>query len=81
VRDAFLDGAYFIYGHTVMARRVGIGYQSNWATDQLPTRAERNAFYTAVGRYVPPGAAGHRLLAHVQPDMSPADVLKAAGVV
>lgn len=79
VRDAFLDGAYFIYGHTVMERRLHMGYQSNWAVDQLPARAQRNAFYTAVGRQTPPGPAGHRLLASVQPDMSPADVLKSVG--
>ena len=31
VRQAFLDGAHFIYGHTVMQRAVGLGYQSEWA--------------------------------------------------
>jgi hypothetical protein len=76
VRDAFLDGAYFIYGHTVMARRLGMGYQSDWAADQLPTRAVRNDFFTAIGRRTPPGIAGHRLLAQVQPEMSPAEVLR-----
>ncbi len=58
VRGAFLDGAYFIYGHTVMQRALGLGYQSAWAKEHLPTRRERNAFYTAVGQRVPPGASG-----------------------
>jgi len=58
VRQAFLDGAMFIYGHTVAQRALGIGYQSAWAQAELPTRAERNAFYTALGRRVPPGRAG-----------------------
>ena len=58
VRAAFLDGAMFVYGHTVAQRALGIGYQSAWAQDELPTRAERNAFYTALGRRVAPGREG-----------------------
>ncbi len=58
VRAAFLDGAMFIYGHTSAQRALGTGYQSAWAQDELPTRAERNAFYTALGRRVPPGRDG-----------------------
>jgi hypothetical protein len=58
LRQAFLDGAMFIYGHTVAQRALGIGYQSKWARSELPTRRERNAFYTALGRRVPPGLAG-----------------------
>ncbi len=57
VREAFLDGALFIYGHTVAQRALSIGYQSDWARDELPSRRERNAFYTALGRCVPPGRA------------------------
>jgi hypothetical protein len=57
VRQAFLEGAYFIYGHTVMQRGLGLGYQSQWAQQHLPTRLERNAFYTRVGRMIPPGKA------------------------
>ena len=55
VKQAFLDGAHFIYGHTVMQRALGLGYQSEWAQAHLPTRRERNDFYTAVGYRVPPG--------------------------
>lgn len=63
VRQAFLDGAYFIYGHTILQRAIGLGYQSPWAQEHLPTRRERNAFYTRIGRLVPPGEAG---LAHLR---------------
>ena len=52
VRQAFLDGALFIYGHTVAQRALGIGYQSEWAQAHLPTRRERNDFYTELGRRV-----------------------------
>jgi hypothetical protein len=58
VRQPFLDGALFIYGHTVAQRALGIGYQSDWAREGLPTRRERNEFYLKLGRRVPPGRAG-----------------------
>ena len=65
LRQAFMDGAYFIYGHTVMQRSLGLGYHSPWAGVHLPTRAAKNAFYTRLGRKVPPGAAGRAVLANV----------------
>jgi hypothetical protein len=55
VRQAFLDGADFIYGHTVLQRALGLGYQSQWAQAHLPGRRERSAFYMQLGRRVPPG--------------------------
>jgi hypothetical protein len=58
LRDAFLDGAYFIYGHTLAQRHLGKGYQSDWAKSHFPTRRERNAFYARLGREVEPGEAG-----------------------
>jgi len=58
LKQAFLDGAHFIYGHTVLQRALGLGYQSEWAQAHLPTRRERNDFYTTVGCRVPPGADG-----------------------
>ncbi len=51
-----LEGADWIYGHTLLARALGRGYQSDWARRHLPGRAERNAFYTAVGAAAEPGA-------------------------
>lgn len=82
VREAFLAGAYFIYGHTLMQRirtgtvRLGLGYQSAWAQSYLPTRRARNAFYTQVGRLVPPGQAGLARLQRLSATMSPSDILK-----
>ncbi len=76
VRQAFLDGAYFIYGHTVLQRLLGLGYQSAWARDQLPSRRERNAFYTQVGRGVEPGEAGRRRLAGIGPELTPRELLQ-----
>lgn len=77
VRQAFLDGAHFIYGHTVMQRALGLGYQSAWAQKHLPTRKERNAFYQAVGYGVPPGKAGRSRLGGLDPHGTPAAILAA----
>jgi hypothetical protein len=74
VRKAFIDGAQFIYGHTQMARRWGMGYQSAWAKTALPERAARNTFYTQVGKHLPPVRATQRLFSA---SMSPDEVLRA----
>jgi class 3 adenylate cyclase len=54
-----------------------LGYQSAWAQGYLPQRRDRNDFYTQVGKLLPPGTAGERLLSLVQADMEPAQVLAA----
>jgi hypothetical protein len=75
VRQAFLDGAYFIYGHTVMQRALGLGYQSEWAKSYMPTRRERNEFYTRIGRQTLPGINGINQLKRLTLEDSPADFL------
>lgn len=75
VREAFLDGAYFIYGHTVAQRALGLGYQSQWAETHLPSRRKRNAFYTELGRRVEPGAASLARWQQVKSAPLPADIL------
>jgi hypothetical protein len=75
VRKAFVDGAHFIYGHTVIHRVLGLGYQSEWAETQLPTRRQRNDFYTRLGYCIPPGPEGLAQLRRFSPDMSPGEML------
>jgi hypothetical protein len=75
LRQAFLDGAHFIYGHTVLQRALGLGYQSEWTQTHLPTRRERNDFYAGVGYQVPPGKVGMARLKRLDSSMSPADIL------
>ncbi len=75
VRQAFLDGADFIYGHTVLQRALGLGYQSEWARAHLPARRQRNAFYTQVGRLMAPGQAGMARLKSLTSALLPAEVL------
>lgn len=74
VRQAFLDGAHFIYGHTAMQRANGLGYQSPWAQAHLPSRGQRNAFYTQIGYLVPPGRAGIALLRELDSNADPDEV-------
>jgi hypothetical protein len=62
LRHSFIDGAYFIYGHTEAQRTMGLGYQSAWAHQYFPTRHDRNRFYTELGRQLKPGAkVGHQV--------------------
>ncbi len=75
VRQAFSDGAHFVYGHTIMHRVLGLGYQSAWAQKHLPSRRQRNEFYTRIGYLVPPGNAGIARLRQLTPEMSPDKVL------
>ncbi|NLE44769.1 MAG: hypothetical protein GX620_08610 [Chloroflexi bacterium] len=75
VREAFIDGSYFIYGHTVLERAAGLGYQSAWAARHLPSRPERNAFYVSVGRGVPPDRLGLDQLSRVDDGWEPGRVL------
>jgi hypothetical protein len=79
VRRAFMDGAHFVYGHTILQRALGLGYQSEWAQTHLPSRHERNDFYTRVGYQVPPGKANMARLKQLDPSMSPADILLKSG--
>ncbi len=79
VREPFLDGAYFIYGHTIAQRVLGLGYQSEWASTHLPTRRERNDFYTQLGRQVEPGQSGQTTLAQFDSSTLPAEILQGIG--
>jgi hypothetical protein len=76
IREAFLDGAYFIYGHTIAQRALGLGYQSEWAQQHLPTRRERNTFYTELGRRVEPGPASLAKLRQLKSTSSPVQILE-----
>jgi hypothetical protein len=74
VRDTFLRGAYFLYGHTIMARFAGMGYQSAWADRELRTRKNKNEFYEKAGNLVGPKAAGS-ILSNIGTTMTPDEVI------
>ena len=75
VREAFLDGAYFIYGHTLLQRQLGLGYQSEWTARSLPTRSERNDFYTRVGKQFPASLEGLAALKAFSGANSPVEIV------
>jgi len=78
-RQRFLDGAYFVVGHTLLQRALGLGYHSPWAREHFPERRRRNDFFTEVGRRAPAGARGTALLRSLGPSPSPQDILRALG--
>jgi hypothetical protein len=79
VREAFLEGAHFVYGHTALQRVLGLGYQSAWAKAHLPSRRERSKFYSRMGYLIPPGSQGITSLRELDPGSSPADLLSKLG--
>ena len=75
LRQDFLDGAHFIYGHTALQRAFGLGYQSTWAADHMPTRPARNHFYTEVGYRLAPGLSSMERLRNLDPSLPPKKIL------
>lgn len=75
VKKHFIDGSYFIYGHVKLQRVLGMGYQSEWAGSWLPSRAERNKFFTKAGYRIPPGEPGLRKLKALNISMHPSEIL------
>lgn len=74
-RQAFLDGAHFIYGHTMLQRALGLGYGSEWAWKHLPGRRERNQFYVKAGYCIPPGARGLEQAKKLSAEATPEEIL------
>jgi hypothetical protein len=75
VRNDFLDGAYFIYGHTMLQRASALGFGSEWAKMHFPTRRERNAFYVEVGKRLLPGAEALLKIRAMGDTPAPQDIL------
>jgi hypothetical protein len=75
LRQAFLDGAHFVFGHTALQRASGMGYQSQWARSHLPERKQRNQFFTRLGQATPPGQPGLELLRGLDAEATPDEIL------
>lgn len=52
--ECFRCGAFFVYGHTQMAKNFNKGYNSRWAKKYLSGRIKRNDFYVKVGKLMHP---------------------------
>lgn len=68
----FLTGARIAYAHTVLQRKAGMGYLSDWADSHFSTAQEKNEFYETVGRCVSPAMEEAWL---VDPHSGPKDLL------
>ncbi len=75
VKEQFINGAYFIYGHTQMTRLWDMGYQSDWSQRHLPDRKAKNAFYQAAGRLIRPDFRYKDLGDLISQDLNPKLVL------
>ena len=75
LKTSFLEGAWFIYGHTWMQKRWGMGFLSNWAAEYLPERKNRNEFYICAGRLLPANITKPELSAAVNQQQTPDQVL------
>ncbi len=76
VRDAFLDGAYFIYGHTIMKRHAGMGYASDWANEYLKTRKMKNEFFTQIGKLIEPTQESISKIGKLTKELCPKEILQ-----
>lgn len=76
-RQRFLDGAFFVVGHTILQRALRLGFHSAWANEHFPARSRRSAFFIEAGRRTPPGKRGMELLKGLGAAPSPEDILAA----
>ena len=75
IRKDFIDGAYFIYGHTQMQRLWQMGYQSDWTARHLPTRKQKNDFYHQAGLLIKPTMTAHQAENLISQDNEPKHVI------
>lgn len=74
--EDFIEGAYFFWGHTFLARNAGIGFASEWARHHFgDDRAKKNQFYAKVGRLIRPSDC--MLLGGRLRSAPPGDILRA----
>ena len=76
--DDFLEGAFFFWGHTCLARYADMGYASRWSQAYLGTeRAPKNRFYAKIGRLADPTTAKQALAGMDPQSATPDDVIRA----
>ena len=50
----FLKGAHIVYAHSMLQRKCGLGYTSNWANKNFKSIAEKNEFFQKLGSSLEP---------------------------
>jgi len=75
--EDFIRGAWFFYGHTVLARLKGWGFGSSWADAFFgEDRHAANRFYEEVGRAAQPSRLILDMIAALPDGAEPADVIR-----
>jgi hypothetical protein len=69
----FLKGAYIVYAHSVLQRKCGIGYTSDWAKNNFQNVAEMNKFFKEVGSLLKPEQQDY--LVDLNEDVTPEEIL------
>ena len=74
----FLDGAFFFWGHTCLARYADMGYAGKWSQAHFgPERAPKNEFFAKIGRLANPSTAREQLAGIDPESATPDDVVRA----
>ena len=73
--EVFMEGAYFLYGHTWLARHAQMGYQSDWSNKHFSERKSKNTFFQAVGRIADPKIDSALYASAITPELNPDQVL------
>ncbi len=75
----FLEGAYFLWGHTFLSRAADMGFASEWAGSHFGNdRRRKNEFYAEIGRLGRPDRTRIETSRGLR-SASPKEVLKALG--
>lgn len=69
-KQPFMDGAYLLYGHTLLSQYAHLGYQSEWSQDQFKDRRSRNNFYSKIGASLPNTNESRDFLQNLPHDLS-----------
>ncbi len=69
----FLKGAYIVYAHSVMQRKCGLGYTSQWAQKNFKNVAEKNTFFEKIGKSLKPNRENS--ISDLNDNVSPRELL------
>jgi len=75
VRDDFIEGAYFIYGHTCMQRYWKMGWQSSWSNRHFTDRKTKSDFFHEIGHIMQPCKPEKHILQNINQEMKPEEVI------
>jgi len=75
----FLKGAHIVYAHSVLQRKCGLGYTSDWAKAAFDTVRQKNDFFEQLGRSLKPNREDS--LEGLNAGATPEEVLSKAGAL